>query len=43
MKLPERSVSEAPWLSAASLANAELILGSYQRTWGTPLVPQVRW
>jgi len=38
MKPPERGASEAPWLEAASLANAELILGSYRRTWGTPLL-----
>jgi len=39
MKPPELGASEAPWLTAASLANAELILRSHLRTWGSPLVP----
>jgi hypothetical protein len=29
---------EAPWLTAASLANAGLILEGHRRTWGSPLL-----
>jgi len=38
MKPPGSAASEAPWLTAASLANAGLILEGHRRTWGTPLL-----
>lgn len=38
MKPPGRDASEAPWLTAASLANAGMILEGHRRTWGSPLL-----
>jgi len=38
MKPPGSAALEAPWLTAASLANAGLILEGHRRTWGSPLL-----
>lgn len=38
MKPQGSAASEAPWLTAGSLANAGLILEGHRRTWGTPLL-----
>jgi len=38
MRPPGSGASEAPWLSAASLTKARLILEGHRRSWGTPLL-----